>query len=206
MARVRVHQHVNPLAEFYQKLPVTPLDPAAVFETVDQPIHIDIGCGRGRFLLKMAEQKPSWNFLGLEIREPLVDEANRICADHDIRNLFYYFCNAPLDLGRLLEEIPAKDVQLITIQFPDPWFKKRHEKRRMVNKQLVSLIDENLADDGKVFVQTDVEVLSEDIRSHFEAVGFQSKAISDNPLQIKTEREVSVETRALEVFRWIYSR
>lgn len=204
MARVRVHQHVNPLAKFYRELPVEPLDIAAIYKNPDLPIHIDIGCGRGRFLLTMAGANPERNFLGVEIREPLVDEANEIRKLRGLNNLHYSFCNAPLDLGKLLEDTPKKLVTIMTIQFPDPWFKKRHAKRRMVNEELVSLIDENLSDDGCVFVQTDVAEVAEEISEHFQNGGFSMEAVAENTLQVATEREVSVESRGLEVFRMLF--
>ena len=77
MARVRVHQHVNPLLPHYRQTP-EPIDPASIFADPSLPLHLDIGCARGRFILKMAESEPGWNFLGVEIREPLVEEANRL--------------------------------------------------------------------------------------------------------------------------------
>ena len=54
----------------------------------------------------MAEAEPTWNYLGVEIREPLVTEANEIAAEQDSKNLHYEFCNAMLWLDRLLTDIP----------------------------------------------------------------------------------------------------
>ncbi len=75
MSRIRVHQHVNPLAPYYRFTP-KPLAIEKIFASPDLPLHLDIGCARGRFLLKMAQVEPRQNFLGVEIREPLVEEAN----------------------------------------------------------------------------------------------------------------------------------
>lgn len=206
MARVRVHQHVNPLAKYYREIPVKPLDTASVYEDPAAPLHIDLGCGRGRFLLKMAKERPERNFLGLEIREPLVEDANEMRDKYKARNLGYIFCNAPLDLGRLLSSVPNDQFKLATIQFPDPWFKKRHAKRRMVNEELVRLIAENIADDGRIFVQTDVLELSEEMEDLFTNGGFSSDTIEENILPVKTEREISVEKRGLNVYRRIYTK
>ena len=76
MARVRVHQHVNPFSPYYTAAP-RPVDLETSFADPRLPLHLDIGCARGRFILRMAEAEPGWNFLGVEIREPLVTEANR---------------------------------------------------------------------------------------------------------------------------------
>lgn len=203
MARPRVHQHVNPLAKYFRELPVEPLHFEQVYAKPDLPLHLDIGCGRGRFLLDMAAQYTDRNHLGIEIREPLVEDANSKAADAGLDNIEYVFCNAPLHLGKLLERAADQIVKLVTIQFPDPWFKKRHAKRRMVNEDLLRLVSEILADDGKVVVQTDVLELFEEMSELFLEAGFQKESIDTNILPVRTEREISVENRGLPVHRMV---
>src|SRR3954447_21473153 len=104
MPRVRVHQHVNPLAPYYRQAP-QPIVLENIFADPTRPLLLDIGCARGRFLLRMAEAVPDWNYLGIEIREPLVDEANRLAGEAGRTNLHYAFCNAMLWLDRLITHI-----------------------------------------------------------------------------------------------------
>ncbi len=204
MARVRVHQHVNPLSPHYRQTP-EPIDPASVFADPSLPLHLDIGCARGRFILKMAESEPNWNFLGVEIREPLVDEANRLADEAGLSNLHYVFCNAMLWLGTLITEFPDGILQTVTVQFPDPWFKKKHAKRRMVNRELVDTVAEKLSPGGKVFVQTDIEFLAEEMFALFRANENLSEiAVEENPFPVKTEREQAVEDRELPVYRAMF--
>ncbi|MEP6848703.1 MAG: tRNA (guanosine(46)-N7)-methyltransferase TrmB [Acidobacteriota bacterium] len=206
MPRVRVHQHVNPLSPFYRQEP-QPVDVAAVFARPELPLHLDIGCARGRFLLRMAEAQPAWNYLGVEIREPLVDEANRLAGEAGLPNLHYTFCNAMLWLDRLLADVPPAQLQVVTIQFPDPWFKKKHAKRRMVNDEMVEAIVQHLAPDGNVFVQTDIESLAQEMFELFRSNdGLQEVPVSDNPFPVKTEREKAVEDKGLPVFRSVFTR
>jgi tRNA (guanine-N7-)-methyltransferase len=206
MPRVRVHQHVNPLAPFYRQAPQS-IDIESIFADPDRPLLLDIGCARGRFLLRMAEAEPAWNYLGIEIRQPLVDEANRIASDAGLTNLHYEFCNAMLWLGRLLSDIPEGILQAVTIQFPDPWFKKKHAKRRMVNGELVQTVVDKLAIGGRVFVQTDIEFLGEEMFELFRAdKRLTETEITENPFAVKTEREKSVEARDLPVYRSIFKR
>jgi tRNA (guanine-N7-)-methyltransferase len=206
MPRVRVHQHVNPLAPFYRQSP-KPVDIESVFAEPDRPLLLDIGCARGRFLLRMAEAEPVWNYLGVEIREPLVDEANRIASEEGLTNLYYAFCNAMLWLDRLLENVPPGILQAVTIQFPDPWFKKKHAKRRMVNEDMVDTIARNLAPGGRVFVQTDIEFLAEEMFELFRAdARFREKDIEDNPFPVRTEREKAVEDKDLLVYRSLFCK
>jgi tRNA (guanine-N7-)-methyltransferase len=206
MPRVRVHQHVNPLAPYFRFTP-QPLEIEKIFSNPTLPLHLDIGCARGRFLLKMAEAFPAQNFLGLEIREPLVEEANRLRDEAHLTNLHYEFVNAMLALNRLLEKIPDGVLQTVTIQFPDPWYKKKHAKRRMVNTELVETVAQHLSIEGKVFVQTDVEFLAEEMFTLFrENKNFGEIEITENPFPVKTEREQSVEDRNLPVYRRIFHK
>jgi tRNA (guanine-N7-)-methyltransferase len=206
MGRVRVHQHVNPLSPYYRQSP-TPVDIEAVFADPGKPLLLDIGCARGRFLLRMADADPAWNYLGVEIREPLVEEANRLAAEANLTNLHYAFCNAMLWLDRLLDGIPAGVLQAVTIQFPDPWFKKKHAKRRMVNEEMVETIAKHLALGGRVFVQTDIEFLADEIFELFRGDDrFVETPTDENPFPVKTEREKAVEDKELSVYRSLWKR
>lgn len=157
--------------------------------------------------MRMAMAEPRWNFLGVEIREPLVVEANQIAAEENLLNLHYAFCNAMLALDKLIEKIPAGTLQAVTIQFPDPWFKKKHAKRRMVNKELVETIVTKLAAGGRIFVQTDIEFLAEEMFELFRADGNLDEIdIDANPFPVKTEREKAVEDKELTVYRALFIR
>jgi tRNA (guanine-N7-)-methyltransferase len=206
MPRVRVHQHVNPLAPYYRFAP-KPIEIEKVFANPELPLHLDIGCARGRFILKMAEFEKSQNFLGVEIREPLVEEANRIKDEKGLENLHYEFCNAMVALDKLLDKLPENTLQTVTIQFPDPWFKKKHAKRRMVNAGLVETIAKHFADSGKVFVQTDIEFLAEEMFAIFEENdNFERSEIKENPFPIKTEREKAVEEKQTPIYRAMFRK
>jgi tRNA (guanine-N7-)-methyltransferase len=204
MPRVRVHQHVNPLAPFYRFTP-QPIRIETVFADPQQPLHLDIGCARGRFILKMAELFPDCNFLGAEIREPLVAEANRLALAGGLTNLHYEFNNATYSLDRLLEDLPADVLHTVTIQFPDPWYKKKHAKRRMVNDDLVETIVGHLTVGGKVYVQTDVEFLAEEMFEIFRGnERLREIETSENPFPVKTERETAVEEKGLPLYRRMF--
>ena len=206
MPRVRVHQHVNPLAPYYRQSP-EPVEINEIFARPALPLLLDIGCARGRFILRMARVEPEWNFLGVEIREPLVDEANRIAAEEELTNLHYSFCNAMLWLEKLLADIPDGVLQTVTIQFPDPWFKKKHAKRRMVNRELVDTVVDKLALGGRIFVQTDIEFLAEEMFALFRSdENLDETEITENPFPVKTEREKAVEDKNLPVYRAMFEK
>lgn len=204
MPRVRVHQHVNPLSPYYCFEP-KPLEIEKIFARPTFPLHLDIGAARGRFILKMAEIFPNRNFLGVEIREPLVTEANRIAKENNLNNLHYEFNNATYSLDVLLEKLPRDVLQNVTIQFPDPWYKNRHAKRRMVNNNLVETVVRHLKIAGKIYLQTDVDFLAKEMFELFRENGnLLEIETNENPFPVKTERETAVEQRSLPIYRTIF--
>ena len=88
-----MRQHVNPLSRFFQ-LPLRLPPPNDLFTQPEQPIHLDIGCARGRCILGLADREPSWNHLGVEIRRPLVIPADREALQSPHGNVRVLFCNA----------------------------------------------------------------------------------------------------------------
>ncbi|WP_392534883.1 tRNA (guanosine(46)-N7)-methyltransferase TrmB [Nostoc sp. C117] len=210
MAPVRVRQHVNPLGKKYQT-PVSPLDWEKVYPKPNQPLHLDIGCAKGQFLLNLAKIESNWNFLGLEIREPLVLEANKLRSQLGFTNLHYLFCNVNNSLRSLLSSLPPGSLQRVTIQFPDPWFKTRHAKRRVVQPELVAELANYLAVGGFVFLQSDMEFIAVEMRDRFASHPAYQKMgtgewLSENPLPVATEREIYTQNKGEPVYRALFER
>lgn len=209
MATVRVRQHVNPLSRRYQQ-PVAAPEWSKIYANSTHPLHLDIGCGRGHFLLEMAQQEPGWNFLGLEIRKPLVGQANLWVEDLGLTNLHYIFCNVSNSLRPLLASLPAGSLQRVSIQFPDPWFKQRHQKRRVVQPELVENLATYLAKDGTVLLQSDVEIVAKKMCDRFaeNPAFFRQQAgwLENNPLPVATEREQMTLERGEMVYRAVFTK
>ncbi|MCL1466319.1 tRNA (guanosine(46)-N7)-methyltransferase TrmB [Argonema galeatum] len=209
MAAVRVRQHVNPLSSKYQT-PTSPPDWTQIYADLTLPLHLDIGCAKGQFLLSMAQLEPDWNYLGLEIREPLVLEANKLRDEHLLQNLHYLFCNANNSLRPLLSSFPSGILQRVTIQFPDPWFKKRHQKRRVVQTDTVAELATYLASGGWVFIQSDVKQVAIEMCDRFHShSSFQrtsSEWLTTNPLPVPTERERFTEAKGEPVYRALFEK
>jgi tRNA (guanine-N7-)-methyltransferase len=204
-----VREHVNPLSKKYQA-PLIPPDWQKVYGLPDQALHLDIGSGKGRFLLEMAQKQPEWNFLGLEIREPLVEQANRWREDLGLVNLFYLFGNANNSLRPVLESLPEGVLRYVTIQFPDPWFKRKHQKRRVVQPEIVVDLAEALPAGGVVFLQSDVKEVAAEMRDRFDHHPAFTRQhpewLTDNPLPVMTERELSTLKRGEPVYRTLFIR
>jgi tRNA (guanine-N7-)-methyltransferase len=204
MAAVRVRQHVNPLSQKYLS-PVDLPDWEAIFADSERPLHLDIGCGKGEFLLQMAQLQPEWNFLGVEIRRPVVDYALQRRDGASLSNLHFLFGNVSADFPQLLAGLPPQRLQRVTIQYPDPWFKKRHQKRRVVQPELVAALAEHLPVGGDIVVQSDVEAVAQEmcdrIAAHPAFRRPQPHWLADSPFPAQTERERVTLGRGEPVFR-----
>ena len=207
-----MRQHVNPLSRFHQ-LPRPLPPPAELFANPELPLMLDIGCARGRFLLDLAPLQSDHNHLGVEIRRPLVEaaEAERIAAG--LTNLHFLFCNANVSLEDWLAALPAGRLRRVSIQFPDPWFKTRHHKRRVLQPPLLRAIAAALPVGGELFLQSDVEAVIAPMVALCEASGCFARPPADeqpwrrdNPLPVSTERERHVLAQGLPVFRVLYRR
>ncbi|PPJ62202.1 tRNA (guanosine(46)-N7)-methyltransferase TrmB [Cuspidothrix issatschenkoi] len=210
MSPVRVRQHVNPLASKFQTPTASP-EWENIYTQPNLPLHLDIGCARGRFVLKMAQIEPNWNFLGLEIREPLVVEANRIRDEMGLTNLHYVFANVNNSLISLLSTLPQDSLQKVTIQFPDPWFKNRHAKRRVVQPELVKELAKYLVVGGIVFLQSDIEFVAVEMGDRFhENPAFEKLGtttwLPENPLPVPTERELATQKKGEPVYRALFRK
>ena len=210
MPKVRVRQHVNPLSNKYQT-PLSPPNWTDIYAQPTQPLHLDIGCARGEFVLSMAQLQPHWNFLGVEIRQPLVEQANAKVAQLGLSNLHYLFGNINNSLMPLLDSFALGILQRVTIQFPDPWFKKRQAKRRVVQPELVETLATYLTGGGVVFLQSDVEEVAVEMCDRFSShPAFQRQGndtwLSTNPLPIATERELYTLSHGEPVYRALFVR
>ena len=207
-----MRQHVNPLSHFFQ-LPLQLPPPEALFQRPEQPIHLDIGCARGRCLLGLADLNPQWNHLGVEIRRPLVVSADRDAQAAEHGNVRVLFCNANISLEGWMDALPLDRLQRISIQFPDPWFKRRHRKRRVLQPGLLLAMAKALQPGRELFLQSDVLQVIEpmvaltELSSCFERPDEDSRPWrATNPLPVPTERERYVLTQQLPVYRVLYRR
>jgi tRNA (guanine-N7-)-methyltransferase len=207
-----VRQHVNPLSRFYQ-LPRALPEPAALFAHPERPIHLDIGCARGRFLLALAQAEPQRNYLGVEIRRALVDAAEADRQALGLEHLHYLFCNANVSLQDWLQALPRGLLERVTIQFPDPWFKKKHHKRRVLQPALLLALAKALAPGRELFIQSDVLAVIAPMVALVEASGCFERPPGDarpwrasNPLAVPTERERYVLAQGLPVYRVLVRR
>ncbi len=130
-----------------------PLDWRAVFEN-DQPVELEIGSGKGLFLLNAAAANPGRNFLGVELSPKYATIAAGRLQRHACRNAKIMRADARLVMARL---VPAGSVKAVHVYFPDPWWKKRHKKRRVMTDAFLADVKRCLEPDGELRVASDVE-------------------------------------------------
>jgi tRNA (guanine-N7-)-methyltransferase len=128
-----------------------PLDAAAIFGR-DAPRTIEIGFGNGENLLALAVAHPARDFLGIEVHRPGV---GRLLLGLDARSLtnVRVICHDAVEV--LAQQIAAQSVDEILVLFPDPWPKKRHHKRRLIQHPFADLLASRLAPGGVLRLATD---------------------------------------------------
>jgi len=206
-----MRQHVNPLSKHFDEIERIP----SLKEMFDKPklnLHLDIGCAAGQFLLDLAFVNPKWNYLGIEIRERLVKTARLKVQDKEIKNLYFIFGNANNIFNDLNSKFIFNNLKSLSFNFPDPWFKKRHNKRRVVQKAFINMLSNSMQKGSFIFIKTDVKDLFEHmdfvISSNLNFKTIDKKnfdySASFNPNKVTTTRENYVILNQLDIFEKIY--
>ncbi|KAL1547469.1 tRNA (guanine(46)-N(7))-methyltransferase [Salvia divinorum] len=220
VGHVRVRQHVNPLS-FSKMVPVELPDWNAVYKDATLPLMVDIGSGSGRFLLWLAKRNCGLkNYLGLEIRPKLAKRAEHWVHELELNNIHFKHANATVSFKQFISTYPGPLV-LVSILCPDPHFKKKHHKRRVVQKPLVDSIVDCLIPGGQIFIQSDIQEVAVDMRKYFDAEFDKLVHINhvdrnilcdndgwllSNPMGIRTEREIHAELEGASIYRRMYQK
>jgi tRNA (guanine-N7-)-methyltransferase len=169
--------------------------------------ELEVGFGRGLFLLERAQAAPDAGILGIEIKRKwayLVDQRARGLG---LSNVRVFGADARDVLARLQ---PDGGLARLFMHFPDPWWKKRHAKRRLRGPSMFDPAARLLRSDGELFIQTDVEDRAQtflsDLRAHpaFEvpAQGF----VEENPYKARSNREKRAISDGLPIYRILVRR
>ena len=117
----------------------------------NNPIHIEIGMGKGRFLMELAELHPEINYIGIERYTSVLLRAIQKMEEHPISNVRFLCVDA-----KTLPEIFAKEeINRIYLNFSDPWPKDRHARRRLTSSEFLNCYDMFLAKEGHLEFKTD---------------------------------------------------
>ena len=139
------------------------------------PLILEIGFGNGNILIAMAENSKETQFIGIEVYRPGVGTLLNEIHKKELHNIKIFCDDAKLVLT---QAIPNHCLDVIQIFFPDPWPKKRHYKRRLIQKDFVALLKAKLKPNGLIHIKTDWEAYAQHILTVMEIAGFQHCASS----------------------------
>ena len=208
-----MRQHVNPLSKYFQEIESIPkID--QIFKNSFLPTHLDIGCASGEFLFQLAENNKNWNYLGVEIREKLIIKAKHKLKEKDIDNLYFIFGNADNLLKNWIVQYPHRILESASINFPDPWFKKKHHKRRIIQTEFLNRLSLIMSNESQLLIKSDVEELHHYMNSVisnsliFEKVKNNNLNYLEtfNPSKVRTEREKYATLKQLTIYETIYKK
>ena len=172
------------------------------------PVELDIGFGRGLSLFERAQAAPGSRIVGIEVKSKW---AYKVQARLESRGVFNVrvLCG---DARAILKRAgPEAIVQKVALHFPDPWWKKRHEKRRVIGEALLVELRRLMAPGGELFIQTDVE---DRARLYLQQLadmdGFRMAGdrglVADNPFLARSNREVRATEDGLPIWRLLAVR
>ncbi|MEH7106354.1 MULTISPECIES: tRNA (guanosine(46)-N7)-methyltransferase TrmB [Bacillaceae] len=138
------------------------------------PLHIEVGTGKGQFLIGMAKANPDINYIGIELFNSVIVVALERLVEAELPNLKLLNVNAA-DLGKYFAK---NDVERVYLNFSDPWPKKRHAKRRLTYRDFLKLYEDVMVDGGEIHFKTDNQGLFESSLMSFSEYGLLLKFIS----------------------------
>lgn len=117
----------------------------------DHPIHIEVGMGKGQFIMTLAQQNPDINYIGIEKYSSVLVRALEKYHTYDADNIFFL----RMDAEDIVDVFDQNEVDRIYLNFSDPWPKDRHAKRRLTSKEYWARYNQILCPEGRVIFKTD---------------------------------------------------
>lgn len=135
------------------------------------PVRIEVGMGKGRFIMDMARLNPEYNYIGIEMYDSVLLRAVQKLeqSDENLPNLYFI----RMDARNLPEVFGKEEVDRIYLNFSDPWPKDRHAKRRLTSRQFLERYDQILTKEGQVEFKTDNRPLFEFSLEEIQAAGWK---------------------------------
>ena len=208
-----MRQHVNPLSKNFDQIERIP-SLIEMFDDSKLNLHLDIGCASGDYLFDLALVNTNWNYLGIEIRERLIKTAKLKAREKEIKNLYFLFGSANNIVNDSHSEFLIKNLKSISFNFPDPWFKKKHYKRRVIQPEFINKLSKLMEKESLIFIKTDVKDLFEYMcstissNSNFKIIDKEDFNFcnSFNPNNIQTNREKYSVINHLDIYESIYMK
>lgn len=176
----------------------------------DNPIHIEVGMGKGRFLMDMATLNPDINYIGIEMYSSVLLRAVQKMEENPLDNLRFI----RMDAREIEEVFEEYEVGKIYLNFSDPWPKDRHAKRRLPSRQFLARFDKILKKDGNLEFKTDNKELFDFAVEEVEPAGWKMDAVTYdlhhddkmNQGNVMTEYEEKFSSKGNPIYKYIISR
>ena len=140
----------------------------------DQEIHIEVGMGKGKFMMEMAERNPMINYIGIEMYSSVLLRAVQKMEEKELQNLRFIL----MDAREITEVFEKEEVDKIYLNFSDPWPKDRHAKRRLPSRQFLQRFDQILKREGVIEFKTDNRALFDFAVEETEPAGWSILAMT----------------------------
>ncbi|GGJ50641.1 tRNA (guanine-N(7)-)-methyltransferase [Virgibacillus kapii] len=169
----------------------------------DKAVHIEIGTGKGQFIVEMAKQFPEVNFIGIELAKSIIVTAAQKINESKLNNIV--LINE--DAANLKEIFAESELATIYLNFSDPWPKNRHEKRRLTYHTFLEKYQEVLQPSGEVILKTDNMGLFEYSLTSFSQFGMQLEEVNldlhriHDPTNRMTEYEEKFSSKGQPIYR-----
>jgi tRNA (guanine-N7-)-methyltransferase len=173
-----------------------------VFEQ-KQPLHIEIGTGKGQFITGMAKANPQINYIGIELQESVIVSALDRLIEAELPNCKLMNVNG----AELAKYFASGDVSRVYLNFSDPWPKTRHEKRRLTFKSFLEVYESILVKNGEIHFKTDNQGLFEYSLVSFSHYGMKLNYVSldlhnsEYEGNIMTEYEEKFSSKGSRIYR-----
>lgn len=175
-----------------------------------RPIHIEIGMGKGRFLMELASLNPEINYIGIEKYSTVLLRAIQKMEETELPNLKFI----RMDAEDICEVFAKDEIAKIYLNFSDPWPKDRHAKRRLPSKEFLARYNEFLVPEGRIEFKTDNMALFDFALEELEPAGWKLEAMTrdlhhDEKLfagNVMTEYEEKFSSMGNPIYKYIIYR
>lgn len=140
------------------------------------PLHMEIGCGKGRFITTLASLNPDINYIASEMIANIIVLAAEKAKEMDLGNIRFVSGNVQY----MADSIPEGSIDRIYLNFSDPWPKDRHAKRRLTHKNFLDLYEKLLAPGGEVHFKTDNRALFDFSLESFKENGWELSSVTND--------------------------
>jgi len=167
-------------------------------------MELEIGMGRSHYLFERAIAHPNEQFIGIEWKASWVKQAQARKEREAISNITPIYGNAWLLVPDMFE---PDSIDQVTVNFPDPWWKKRHHKRRVLSDTFVDVLISKLKIGGVIFLQTDVAALYDEYFTRLkEHPALVATELNHNPIGARSHREKKCEENGVPIYRAIFTK